>query len=121
MDKNETSEEINKDNINKFLLTNINEKFSDYESFICNPINISGAKKIKLIKRGWRNILKKPSIFLTLKILIYPFILICIMGMEILRKQSNLLDKEDKNDFIEYLESNNKFNPHIMFIAKKEL
>ena len=84
--KNETSEEINKYNINNFLLTNFNEKFSDYESVICNPIQISGAKKMKLIKRGWRNILKNQVFFLTLKILIYQSILICIMDMEILRK-----------------------------------
>ena len=38
-----------------------------------------------------------------------------------LAKAVNLLDKEDRHDFIEYLEANNKFNPHIMFIARKRI
>ena len=120
LDKNETSEEINKDNINKFLLTNINEKFSDYESFICNPINIS-EQKIKLIKRGWRNILKKPSIFFNSKNINLAVHFDMHHGYGNLAKAVNLLDKEDRYDFIEYLEANNKFNPHIMFIARKRI
>ena len=119
--ENETSEEINKNNINKFLLTNINEKFSDYESVICNPIKISGAKKMKLIKRGWRNILKKPSIFFNSKNINLSIHFDMHHGYGNLAKAVNILDKEDRNDFIEYLEANNKFNPHIMFIAKKKI
>ena len=37
-----------------------------------------------------------------------------------LSKAINLLNDEDKNDFKNYLKSNNKYNPHIMFIAKKK-
>ena len=119
--RNETNEEINKYNINNFLLTNFNEKFSDYESVICNPIQISGAKKIKLIKRGWRNILKKPSIFFNSKNINLSIHFDMHHGYGNLAKAVNVLNKEDRNDFIEYLESNNSFNPHIMFIAKKKI
>ena len=41
--------EINLNNLNDFLLTKIDEKLENYESFICEPIKISGAKKIKII------------------------------------------------------------------------
>ena len=33
------------DNLNQYLLTDIEKKYNSYESFICNPIKISGAKK----------------------------------------------------------------------------
>ena len=33
----------------------------------------------------------------------------------------DLLDVDDKNDFNDYVVSNNKFNPNIMFIAKKDI
>jgi hypothetical protein len=32
-----------------------------------------------------------------------------------------LLDADDKNDFNTYVNTNTKFNPHIMFIAKPEI
>tara|TARA_B100000902_G_scaffold373016_1_gene400574 strand:+ start:495 stop:989 length:495 start_codon:yes stop_codon:yes gene_type:complete len=57
-----TQTDVTKENLDKFLLKNIDQKFDDNDSFICNPINISGAKKIKIIKRGWRNLIKDPSI-----------------------------------------------------------
>ena len=40
---------INKDNINDYLLTHI-EKEPNYESIICRPINVNGVKKIKIFK-----------------------------------------------------------------------
>ena len=49
--------------LNEFLLTDIKKEYNSYESFICNPIKISGAKKSKLIKRGWRNLFSNPLIF----------------------------------------------------------
>ena len=39
-------------NLNNCLLKSISENLNHYESFICNPINVSGAKKIKIIHPG---------------------------------------------------------------------
>ena len=53
---------INTNNLNQYLLDKIESKLNDYESIICNPIYVSGAKKIKMMKRGWRNLIKDPLI-----------------------------------------------------------
>ena len=42
-------------------------------------------------------------------------------GFGNLSKAIDLLDAEDKNEFSNYVENNTKYNPHIMFIAKKEI
>ena len=60
--KNSKILDISKSNIKENLLTESHENWKSYESIICNPIDISGAKKIKIIKRGWKNLLKDPFI-----------------------------------------------------------
>ena len=61
--KPETPEsEININNLNKYIITEPENDWDKYNSIICSPICVSGAKKIKLLKRGWKNIVKNPSI-----------------------------------------------------------
>ena len=40
-------------------------------------------------------------------------------GYGLLEKASKLLKEEDRQDFLNYINNNNQFNPHIMFISKK--
>ena len=119
--KSKTTKSINKSNINDHLLTSIENDDLNFESFICDPIEVLGAKKIKLLKRGWRNILKKPSILLNkdkINLLIHFDM---HHGYGNLNKAIKLLDDNDRDDFLNYVESNNQFNPHIMFISKKKI
>ena len=48
--------------LKKKLITKPKKKWNKYESIICKPIRVDNPKKMKLIKRGWRNILMDPSI-----------------------------------------------------------
>ena len=75
----------NKKEINNFeelkqnLLYESHDDWNNYDSVICNSINLGKTKFMKLIKRGWRNF------FLTLKVYskkVLNYILICIMDME---------------------------------------
>ena len=118
--KNQTQDKINVDNINEYLLTDIDNDTRDYEALICNPIEVS-TKKMKLIKRGWRNILSKPSIFFNPSLINLSDHFDIHHGFGHLEKAVNLLNVNDRNDFKEYLKVNKKFNPHIMFIAKKKI
>ena len=60
--KESTTEIINKSNINKYLLKQI-ENTQNFDSIICHPINTYGVKKTKLFKRGWKNLIRNPLIF----------------------------------------------------------
>ena len=118
--KNQTKDKINVDNINEYLLTDIVEDTRGYESLICDPIEVS-TKKMKLIKRGWRNILSKPSIFFDPSLINLSDHFDIHHGYGNLQKAVSLLNRDDRNDFREYLKINKKFNPHIMFISKKKI
>ena len=93
----------------------------NYESFICEPIKISGAKKIKIIKRGWRNIIRDPSIIFDKKkenILLHFDM---HHGYQNLKKAISLLDEDNKYDFLDYVKNRDFYNPHIMSISKPEI
>ena len=112
------SNQISSKNLNDNLLKNISKKLNYYESFICNPIDISGSKKIKIIKRGWKNLLKDPSIFFDKKKQTIALHFDMHHGYHNLNKAIELLDKKNRDDFYTYVNSNNIYNPHIMVIAK---
>ncbi|MBD1166592.1 DUF4422 domain-containing protein [Pelagibacterales bacterium SAG-MED07] len=111
---------VDKETINKYLLKEPNDEWEKYESIICNPIDVSGAKRMKLIKRGWRNLIKKPSILFNKDHQNLKVHFDMHHGYGNLDKAIALLDdKKEREDFNEYVNCNTKFNPHIMFIAKK--
>ena len=112
---------ISSDNLNDRLLGNIDKKYDYYESFICNPIKISGAKKIKIIKRGWRNLINDPTIIFKPKKETISLHFDMHHGYKNLEKAIYLLDNQNKKDFHEYVNSKNFYNPHIMCIARPEI
>tara|TARA_B100001057_G_scaffold15567_1_gene14771 strand:- start:15729 stop:16526 length:798 start_codon:yes stop_codon:yes gene_type:complete len=115
---NEKKGVISKDNLNEFLLNNIEEKHDKYESFICNSIKISGAKKIKIIKRGWRNLIDDPSIIFKPHKETISLHFDMHHGYKNLEKAIQLLNRDDKDDFYHYVNNRDYYNPHIMCIAR---
>ena len=43
--------EINKDNLKSHMLVDADTSWTDFDAILCKPIKVSGAKKIKIIKR----------------------------------------------------------------------
>ena len=57
----------NFNDLQKNILKVPHKKWKNYESIICKPIRLDNPKKMKLIKRGLKNIIKDPSIFFNKK------------------------------------------------------
>ena len=119
--KSERELAINKENLNENLLTNLENAKEEFNSIICSPIVVSGAKKIKILKRGWKNLIKHPQILFLKNKQNIQFHFDMHHGYGNLEKAINLLDNNDKSDFLKYVKTQTKFNPNIMFIAKKEV
>ena len=112
---------IDINNINEHLLSKPEKDWDKFESIICESINVKGAKKMKILKRGWRSVIKNPLILFddthhNLKLHFNMH-----HGFGNLDLAIDLLDEDDKNDFNSYVNTNTKFNPHIMFITKPEI
>ena len=113
-------EKINKFNINKYLLKKI-EDSQNIDSILCQPINTHGIKKMKLLKRGWKNLIRNPLIFFNKNYQNIKVQFDMHHGFGNLIKAINLLDQEDRKEFLNFVKTENKFNPHIMFISKKKI
>ena len=110
---------INQSNINDFLFDNAPDEWEKYDVLICKPLNVSGVKKMKIFKRGFKNFLKDPSILFFKKKQNLYLHFEMHHGFGNLKKAIDLLDDKNREDFLNFMQNNNSFNPHIMFISKQ--
>mgnify|MGYP001228549271 CR=1 FL=1 len=121
INKESENRKINNKNFNEIFLTKAQKEWENYDSIICKPISINNVKKMKMIKKGFSNILKNPSIFFDTNKQNIKLHFDLHHGNGNLDKAISLLDKNDKDDFYEYVVSKTHYNPHIMFISKPEI
>jgi len=103
------------------LVLKPDKKWKKYNSIICKPVRVDNPKKMKIIKRGWRNLLKDPSVFYNSKRQTIKLHFDMHHGYNVLDKAINKLNNKDRNQFRKFVNENTSFNPHIMFISKKKI
>ena len=112
----------NNNNISKEdLLRHVPNEWSGYNSVICEPVNLQVSKYSKLIKKGWRNIINEPSILINKKKHSIKLHFDMFHGYGILEKAIDVMDSKDKKAFKNFIYNSDKFNPHIMFVAKPKI
>ena len=107
-------------NLKKNLILEPHLNWKKHNSIICKPIRVDNPKKMKIIKRGWRNLLKDPSIFFDSKKQSVKLYFDMHHGYNVLDKAINKIDIKDRDQFRKFVNNNISFNPHIMFISKKK-
>lgn len=114
---------INKFNdLKKNILRVPHKSWKNYESIICKPIELGGPKKMKLLKRGYKNLIKDPLILFDKRKQNINLHFDMHHGFGILDKAINKLTKKSERlEFRKFVNENNSFNPHIMFISKKKI
>ena len=95
--------------------------WKNYDSIICDPIDLSNVNIIKIFKRGFRSVIHDPLILFDKNRRTIKLHFDMHHGFDNLIKAANLLEKEDRSDFIEYINVSTSFHPHIMFIAKPKI
>jgi len=117
-------EEIKIDNnkeISEIILDHPQKEWEDKEAIICEPINVNEIKKLKMIKRGYKSLIKNPlPLFFKSKRTI-KFHFDMHHGYGNIDKAIDVLNKNDRSDFREFVNYNYSFNPHIMFISKSKI
>ncbi len=106
--------------LKKNIITTPKKNWNKYESIICRPIRVDNPKKMKLIKRGWRNILIDPSIINQRKKQNIKLHFDMHHGFGVLDKAINIMNKKDRESFRIFVNKEIKFNPHLMVISKKK-
>ncbi len=115
------NKEFSKENLNDYLLKEIPDDLNNFESFLCEPIFVNKVKKIKMLKKGFKSLIKNPLIFFNEDLQTLKFHFDMHHGYGNLDKAINCMNDKDKEDFKNYMSINVQFNPHIMFISKPEI
>ena len=95
--------------------------WKNYDSIICDPIDLTNVNMIKIFKRGFKSIIRDPLILFDKNRHTIKLHFDMHHGFGNLTKAADLLEKEDRADFIEYINVSTSFHPHIMFIAKPNI
>ena len=105
--------------ITKIILQYVPKEWEKYNSVLCEPIPL-GTKLSKLLKRGWRNIIKEPILLIDHSRITIKIQFDLHHGYGVLEKAISIMNEKDKTDFKQFVENNTTYNPHIMFISKKK-
>ena len=112
---------ITRDNLKDNILSSTPSSWSNYDAVIAKRIYVDNTKFMKLIKRGFRNIIKEPSIMINKKKHNIKLHFDMSHGYGKLDKAIDLLDKKERDDFREYVNKNKFFNPNHMFISHPKI
>ncbi len=105
----------------KKLLRSIPNEWKNFDAVICKKIVLGRPKLSKILKRGWKNVIASPNILFSNKEYNIELHFDLFHGYGNLEKAIDLMKKEDKEEFRNYVKKNNSFNPHIMCVAKPEI
>jgi hypothetical protein len=103
------------------FLSEAPSSWKNYDSIICDPIDLTNVNMIKIFKRGFKSVICDPLILFDKNRRTIKLHFDMHHGFGNLSKAANLLEKEDRDDFIEYINVSTSFHPHIMFIAKPNI
>jgi hypothetical protein len=103
------------------LLKKVPVEWKNYQSVLCKPISVRDPKKMKLIKRGLKNLIKDPTIFFKKNKHSIKLHFDMHHGYGIIDKAIDVMNINDKEQFREYVKQKTKFNPNIMYISKKKI
>lgn len=116
--KNKSSLDQNGINYDSFLKEVPNE-WDQYETILGEPLDLSKVSFMKIIKHAKKVLYAEPRFFLK-KNRNLRFNFGMMHGMKFLDKAIDLLDNEDKKDFIDYLNTQKSLNPANMFICRSK-
>tara|TARA_B100000767_G_C19722121_1_gene517758 strand:- start:102 stop:920 length:819 start_codon:yes stop_codon:yes gene_type:complete len=105
--------------LKKNLLENIPSEDNEYDFFLPKKVFVNKVKFTKLIKKGFRNYLRDPSILFNNKKNNIELHFDMFHGFQFLSKATDVMPLDDRNDFKEYGKSES-FYPFQMFISKPD-
>ena len=108
----------NLEELDKVLIKKIPENYDKFESILGEPLYVNQLKLSKFIKKNIVKFIKKPVLLFDRSKRTIKFHFDLMHGDGNLDKAISLLNKEDKKDFYDFVNSEVSFNPHNMFICK---
>ena len=115
------NQSINAGNFKDHFLSVVPDEWKNHDAIICNPINVNKVKKIKLIKRGFKSLIKNPDIFFNEDKQTINLHFDMHHGYGNLSKAIEKMNTEDRDEFKDFVNNSVSYNPHIIFISTPQI
>tara|TARA_B100000073_G_scaffold339346_1_gene337651 strand:- start:986 stop:1798 length:813 start_codon:yes stop_codon:yes gene_type:complete len=117
--KKNNKDEINLNNLSDNILRNTPDD-NYFDVLLPQKIFLKDLKLSKLIKKGFKNYIKNPFILFQRNKYNIKTHFDLFHGYNLISKASELLNSNDKEDFINYINTKNSFYPLQIFVVKKK-
>ena len=121
LNENINEDKISFDKLNNHVIKNVPNDSENYNCILGEQFSVEKFKLMKLLKKDFIKILKSPSVLFKKNKRNIKFHFDIFHGEGHLDSAINLLDNENKKDFLDFVMSRTSFNPHNMFICKKKI
>ena len=120
--KEESNEKnLSFDHFKKILINNENLNYEKYDCILGNKFSVENYKISKIFKNHLIEFIKNPILIFNKKKRNLKLHFDLFHGKGNLDLAIDQLDEKNKNDFKNFMNVNNDFNPHNMFICKTEI
>jgi hypothetical protein len=111
---------INKNNLKMNILRSIPKEALEKDAIVNQPQSFENIKLSKMIKKGYKFIYKNPSAIFNKKKRTIKFHFDLFHIRNGLEKAATMLPESERNDFLDYINSETKIYPNNIFIMKKK-
>ncbi len=112
---------INLQELNKSVIHDIDKKFLDYDCILGSQFYVHNYKLSKIIKNHFFKFMINPAKIFDKKKRSLKFHFDLFHGKNNLELATDLLEKNDREDFKNFMSQRISFNPHNMFICKTKI
>ncbi len=119
--QNIMEKEFNFENFKKLLIYNVDGDLQNYDCILGKKFSVKNYKFSKIIKNHLKEFLNNPKLIFNKEKRSLKFHFDLFHGKGNLDLAIDQLDKENKIEFKNFMNNNTEFNPHNMFICKKNI
>jgi len=112
---------ISRENLKDNILSEIPLSWQDYDAVIAKRIYVDNPKFMKIVKKGLKSFLKDPSILFNKQKQTIKLHFDMFHGYGKLDKAIDLLNKNERDNFREYVSKSRSFSPNQMFITHPKI
>ena len=112
---------ISRENLKDNILSAIPLSWQGHDAVIAKRIYVDNPKFMKIVKKGLKSFLKDPSIVFNKQKQTIKLHFDMFHGYGKLDKAIDLLNKNDRDNFREYVNKSRSFSPHHMFITHPKI
>jgi len=112
---------ISRENLKDNILSAIPLSWQGHDAVIAKRIYVDNPKFMKIVKKGLKSFLKDPSILFNKQKQTIKLHFDMFHGYGKLDKAIDLLNKNDRDNFREYVNKSRSFNPNHMFITHPKI